>query len=315
MPRRSASARRGSRASSARSSPRCSTELRAAGVEGSFEYVANYLYSEVYGADRAKAAGFWNQVWSVAEPPQGGDPVRTRLPGFDQKRLLQEMIDEGLDATWKAIPVQELVKVKAGTAEPAKSMKVIQREAWDYLAAISNWTPWPETSGVGFHTTDGAPGQVAQDKGAGGWGGITRTITVPFFKQRYGLGQDWNPLGTWLEEKGPTFRKGIKDNELLSTVSVATASHGSVRFPLADTAGRKGTHKVRHAIAGAEQDTFHMQVYMYVVRVARGTRRSRSRARTRSARSPPAISRSRTSSAGRRSSAGTPTRTRSATCR
>jgi len=240
------------------------------GVEGSFEYVANYLYSEVYGADRAKAAGFWNQVWSVAEPPEGGDPVRTRLPGFDQKRLLQEMIDEGLDATWKAIPVQELVKVKAGTAEPAKSMKVIQREAWDYLAAISNWTPWPETSGVGFHTTDGAPGQVAQDKGAGGWGGITRTITVPFFKQRYGLGQDWNPLGTWLEEKGPTFRKGIKDNELLSTVSVATASHGSVRFPLADTPGRRGTHKVRHAIAGAEQDTFHMQVYMYVVRVGSG---------------------------------------------
>ena len=147
MPRRSASARRGSCASSARSTVRCSTELRAAGVEGSFEYVANYLYSEVYGADRAKAAGFWNQVWSVADGPQGGDPVRTRLPGLDQKKLLQAMIDEGLDATWKAIPVQELVKVKAGTAEPAKSMKVIQREAWDYLAAISNWTPWPETSG------------------------------------------------------------------------------------------------------------------------------------------------------------------------
>ena len=239
-------------------------------VEGSFEYVANYLYSEVYGADRAKAAMYWNKVWNVAEPPQGGDPVRVAKTDYDRKSLLQEMIDAGLDATWKAIPVQELVKVKAGTAEPAKSMKVVQREVWDYFAAITEWTPWPETSGVGFHTTDGDPSQVAKEKSGGGWGGITRTITVPFFRQRYGLGQDWNPLGTWLDEKGPTFRKGIKDNELLSTVSVATASHGSVRFPLADTPGRRGTHNVRHAIAGIDQNTFHMQVYMYVVRVGSG---------------------------------------------
>ena len=241
-------------------------------TEGSFEYVANYLFSEVYGIEptRTKATAIWNRVWGVAEPPQGGDPERVRKVGYDRKALLQEMIDAGLDATWKSIPVQELVKVKAGTAEPAKSMKVIQREVWDYFAAVADWTPWPETSGVGFHTTDGAPGQVAKAKGAGGWGGITRTITVPFFKQRYGLGQDWNPLGPWLEEHGPTFRKGIKDNELLSTVSVATATHGSVRFPLADTPGRKGTHKVRHAINGVAQDTFHMEVYMYVVRVGSG---------------------------------------------
>jgi len=241
-------------------------------VEESFEYVANYLYSEVYGTDptRAKATAIWNTVWEVREPKQGGDPARVRKDGYDKKALLQTMIDEGLDATWKSIPVQELVKVKAGTAEPAKSMKVIQREVWDWFAAVSDWTPWPETSGVGFHTSDGGPGDVAKEKSAGGWGGIGRTITVPMFKTRYGLGKDWNPLGTWLEANGPTFRKGIKDNELLSTVSVATATHGSVRFPLADTPGRRGTHKVRHAIEGKEQDTFHMQVYMYVVRVGSG---------------------------------------------
>jgi hypothetical protein len=236
------------------------------GVEGSFEYVANYLFGEVFSADPGLAQSLWNEVWEVSEPP-GEDPVALRRAGVNRTSLLERMIKAGLDASWKRLPVQELVKVSVDGKLPGASMPVVVENTFDYFSALYNWTPWPESSGIGFHTTDGAPGDVAKPKDKGGWGGITRPITVGFFKDRYALAQSWNPLGNWMEKNGPTFRKGIKDNELLSTVSVATAIHGSVRFPLADTPGRKGTHKAPNK---NKQDTFRMEVYLYAVRIGSG---------------------------------------------
>ena len=228
--------------------------------EGTFEYVANYLYGEVFSVSKEEAQKIWDRVYTVDDKPLT-PPTLKRKEIHGKRKLLSDMIDIGLDANWKKVPVQELVKTTVeGGAMPGKDM---QTTVWtDYLAASDDGTTKPmKTLGVGFHTTDGPPGAVAKAKKDGGWGGVTRPITVDFFRKRYALDQTgWNPLGAWLAKAGPTFRKGIKDNELLSTVSVATATHGSVRFPLADTPGRKGTHKVRHAIAGAEQDTFHMQV-------------------------------------------------------
>lgn len=233
--------------------------------EGSFEYVANYLFSEVYQSDRIKAGTIWRKVWKVEAPPDA-DPKKVRVAGLDHKVLLQEMIDLGFDATWKALPVEDLVKVKVGNALPGKDMPVLSRGVFDYFSSVYHWQPWPETSGVGFHTTDAGPGAVAKATSAGGWGGLTATGTVDFFRKRYGLDNAWNPLDDWLTQHGPTFRKGVKDNELLSTVSIATAIHGSVRFPLADTPGRKGIHRVVHD----GEPTFHMEVFIYAVRVGHG---------------------------------------------
>jgi hypothetical protein len=235
-------------------------------AEGSFEYVANYLFGEVFGTDPEAAQKMWDEVWEVRDV-QGEEPAAVGRDGLDQTKLLKRMIDLGLDASWKRLPVRELVKVSVDGKLPGSSMPVVTHDAWDYFSSLYNWAPWPETSGVGFHTTDGDPGAVAKPKATGGWGGITRPVTVDFFKQRYALGQGWNPLGPWMEQHGPTFRKGIKDNELLSTVSVATAIHGSVRFPLADTPGRKGTH---HTANPNQQDSFKMEVYIYAVRVGSG---------------------------------------------
>lgn len=245
--------------------PTLFTAAQGGAKEGTFEYVANYLFSEVFGAKPDVAQEIWDNVWEVQDVPDG-DPVAVRVKGVDPKELLQWMIDVGLDASWAKVPVDQLVKTPVGDKKPGASMPVIAWDTSDYFKAIYNWTPWPETSGVGFHTTDGAPGAVGKAKDDGGWGGITRPITVGFFQTRYALNEAWNPLKTWLDKKGPVFRQGIKDNELLSTVSVATAIHGSVRFPLADTPGRKGKHHVDHG----GKDTFEMEVYIYAVRIGEG---------------------------------------------
>lgn len=233
--------------------------------EGTFEYVANYLYGEVILADKEEAQKIWDRVYTVEDKPLQ-PPTLKRKEIHGKRKLLSDMIDIGLDANWKKVPVQELVKTEVeGGAKPGKDM---QTTVWtDYLSAESDGTTKPsKTLGVGFHTTDGPPGAVAKAKKDGGWGGVTRPITVDFFRKRYALDQTgWNPLGPWLAKAGPTFRKGIKDNELLSTVSVATATRGSVRFPLAD---RKRTH-VKEANKDGK-DSFKMEVYMYAVVVREG---------------------------------------------
>ena len=238
------------------------------GKEGTFEYVANYLFTEVFKTDQALAQTLWDEIWEVREP-KDSDPVAVRRD-IDERKFLQRLIDAGLDAGWKKVPVDQLVRItvkdKDKQSKPASSMPVVVWEFGDYFSSLYNWSPWPETSGVGFHTTDGGPDAVGKPKAQGGWGGLTQTAGVEFFKKRYALDQGWNPLKSWIDEHGPAFRKGIKDNELLSTVSVATAIHGSVRFPLADTPGRKGTHKV--LFDGAE--TFKMEVYIYAVRIGSG---------------------------------------------
>jgi len=162
------------------------------------------------------------------------------------------------------------VQLSVEGKQPGASMPVVATQVADYLSALWNWTPWPEASGVGFHTTDGTPQDVAKSRQQGGWGGITRPQTVGFFRTRYALDQSWNPLGTWLEGNGPTFRTGIKDNELLSTVSIATDLHGSVRFPLADTPGRRGRSHVPNPNPPPDGLSFEMEVSIFAVRVRSG---------------------------------------------
>ena len=232
--------------------------------EGTFEYVANYLYGEVFLVSKDEAQKIWDRVYTVEEPPSA-EPRLKRKELHGKRKLLSDMIDIGLDANWKKVPVQELVKTTVeGGAMPGKDM---QTTVWtDYLAASNGTTKPMKAIGVGFHTTDGPPGAVAKAKKDGGWGGVTRPITVDFFRKRYALDQTgWNPLGAWLAKAGPTFRKGIKDNELLSTVSVATATHGSVRFPLADRKRNHVTEKNKE-----DKDAFKMEVYMYAVVVREG---------------------------------------------
>ena len=233
--------------------------------EGTFEYVANYLYGEVFSVSKEEAQKVWDRVYTVEDKPLT-PPALKRKEIHGKRKLLSDMIDIGLDASWKKVPVQELVKTAVeGGAMPGKDM---QTTVWtNYLAAEDDGTTKPmKTLGVGFHTTDGPPGSVAKAKKDGGWGGVTRPITVDFFRKRYALDQTgWNPLGAWLAKAGPTFRKGIKDNELLSTVSVATATHGSVRFPLADRKRNHVTEKNKD-----DKDAFKMEAYMYAVVVREG---------------------------------------------
>lgn len=232
--------------------------------EGTFEYVANYLYAEVHKADGKAADEIWAKVWEVKDDEITKEPKRVRKDNLDQKELLQEMIDIGLDASWKKLPIKEVMDIEVKNKKPASTMGILQIDPtiWDYLSDIWYWRPWTQskTLGVGFHTTDGEPSTVMKSKDEGGWGGITRPMTAPFFQKRYALDKSWNPLGTWLNKKGPTFRKGIKDNELLSTVSIATDLHKSIKFPLAN---KNRTHEEENNKDNI--NSFKMTAYAYAV--------------------------------------------------
>jgi hypothetical protein len=215
-------------------------------VEGTFEYVANYLYAEVPPASKQE---IWDQVWDVRVV--SGDVVRSVKQQLTRRRrkFLEQLIALGLDTSWKASPAADIaklnvVKVREGETTPGQ----IQ----------------PKPVGIGFHTTDGPPDKVLGSVQEGGWGGIVQTMAVPFFRSRYALDAGWNPLGTFLRDKGPTYRRGVEDNELLSTVSVATDSHATLRFPLWNPT-RSG-QQVPNPKNNAES-SYKMEVWLYVVAV------------------------------------------------
>ncbi|MBD2449063.1 DUF4157 domain-containing protein [Nostoc sp. FACHB-152] len=239
--------------------------------EGTFEYVANYLFAEVCKADSETAKQIWSEVWKVDDSQDEPKlvPAQQEIPDQAKKELLNHMIEKGLDISWEKLPIKDIMQLEVENEKPASSMDILEINPgiWDYLADVWYWRPWSQskTLGVGFHTTDGNPSTVLKSKNEGGWGGITRPITAPFFQKRYALSESWNPLGGWLEDKGPAFRKGIKDNELLSTVSVATSLHACVKFPLANKNRKhiKENNRDQH-------ESFKMTAYVYAVIVKDG---------------------------------------------
>ncbi len=235
-------------------------------IEGSFEYVANYLYAEVVKVKKLEdpeTREIWEMVWAVKDNLIG-EPEQTRIESAERQSVLKKMIAIGLDAEWKKLAVKDLMTQEVNSKKPAAAMANLEvpPDIWTCLSNIWNWRPWsaPKNLGVAFHTTDGSPDKVMKNKSEGGWEGITRPMTAPFFQKRYALNEGWNPLGGWLEAKGPTFRKGIKDNELLSTVSLATDLHGSVKFPLAN---KNRQHKLESK--EGQDNRFMMTAYSYAV--------------------------------------------------
>lgn len=207
--------------------------------KGTIAYVANYLYAEVPNKQE-----IWDEVWNVEVV---NDAVKRTLKPFETFKFLERLIALGLDTTWRSVGPK-----RAG-------LITIRRKGLPSL-------------GVGFHTTLGSPGVVLTSAkkqapdGAQGWGGIKQTMTVPTFRRDYALDQPWNPLGEYLRRNGPAFRVGNKDNELLSTVSVATQTHATVRFPLWNSA-RPGS-EVEHNVDNKTERTFKMEVYLYAVEVS-----------------------------------------------
>ncbi len=217
------------------------------GSEGTFEYVANYLYAEVPKHHKQQ---IWDKVWAVRTV--GDDVVRSVKDGVAGRRrlFLAELIALGLDFSWKPTGAAEIAKIKTVKAQEGDT-------------APGDVQPKPV--GIGFHTTDGKPTDVLRSKATSGWGGILQTLSVPFFRRRYALDAVWNPLGQALIEKGPAFRRTVEDNELLSTVSIATDSHATLRFPLW-MPGKEGTEKPNPKEPG-NPPCFEMQAYLYVVAV------------------------------------------------
>ncbi len=215
-------------------------------VEGTFEYVANYLFAEVPVKEKQR---LWDQVWDVQ--PAGNDVVRTVKQQLTRRKrmFLEDLIALGLDASWKSSGVVDIAPIKVVKPDTAEIFRTGQLP--------------PKPVGIGFHTTDGPPDKVVGSKAEGGWGGIMQTMTVPFFRARYALDAGWNPLNKFLVENGPTYRRGVEDNELLSTVSVATDSHATVRFPLWNPT-RKGDHDQDNR---SGEKSFKMEVWLYVVAV------------------------------------------------
>ncbi|WP_448266159.1 eCIS core domain-containing protein [Nostoc sp. DSM 114159] len=252
--------------------PELFNEESGGAKEGTFEYVANYLFAEVCKADSETAQKIWSDVWKVDDSQDEPKlvPAQEEIPDQTKKELLNRMIEKGLDTSWQKQPIENIMQLEVKNQKPASSMAIHQIDQnmldsqGDVLFSSRPWLK-SQTLGVGFHTTDGDSSKVLQSRNQGGWGGITRPITAPFFQKRYALDQQWNPLNQWLSDKGPAFRKGIKDNELLSTVSVATSLHACVKFPLANKnrTHTKENNRVQH-------ESFKMTAYVYAVIVKDG---------------------------------------------
>lgn len=234
-------------------------------VEGTFEYVANYLFTEMWKANQGEAEKLWASFLANGRKRRAAD-----IPDKEKRLLLTRMMEFGLESFGNAKPIATIKTELQQSNTRGQDVRILQPAEYaadprDVTDPVVGAAPLRQPIGIGFHSTDKGPDVVAAPKdssGGGGWGGIQRPSTVEYFQKRYALGKNvsWNPLKRPIERGENYFRKGIKDNELLSVVSVAIVVRDTIKFPLA--APSKGK-KVEHGGAPA----FEMHAYIYAVAV------------------------------------------------
>jgi hypothetical protein len=177
--------------------------------EGTYEYVVSYL-------------------WESLEPN-------------DQKDLFSQLYQEEKDEVIPIIPQANeekkgviLALAKKALVPYGQPTQVRGLETGLYKNKITTLGMDNNNKkvAIGFHGTLGEPKDVLKSKKEKGWGGLTQTIGVPYFQKRYALNEPWNPLKSYLNNIGPSARLGMnKDNELLTTVSLATEPQAAIKFP------------------------------------------------------------------------------------
>ena len=185
--------------------------------EGTFEYVLAYLWKSLNQKDQWD---FFEQIYEE-EKSDNDDGVKPKEYNQDdaKKSLLKNIAEKALVPFGDLLNLKELEEKKGYTADKSIMTQEIGQEK--------------KKMGISFHGTDGGPDKVLKSQTDGGWDGLTQPQTVPFFQKRYGLDKPWNPLSDYLKTKGPSARLGHnKDNELLSTISLATKPAAAIKFPV-----------------------------------------------------------------------------------
>lgn len=250
-------------------------------AQGSFEYVANYLFVEVWRSNEKEAKEIWNKFIHR----EAGQSTKRRDKDFSDNQkyeLLNEMIALGMQEVQPnklaADINKELEELATTKGQGARRLQIQEMatgmEGTKWLKAwLLSWMDWsnvlPPVVGIGFHCTDKPATVVTGAKGAeaGGetaWGGLQRPGTVQRKIEEYALNQSWNPLGNLVKKGVQLVRKGNKDNELLTTISIATVVRDSLKFPLA---------RPYNATLNNATGKFEMTAYLYsvMVRQAFGT--------------------------------------------
>ena len=185
-------------------------------AEGTFEYVAQYLYDSV--SDVNLREKIWRQINKRAAPGA--------IPEAEQSQILQEMIQKAY------IPFDKIASAQELAGQTPKDLTDLY-QLYTIQAADASELQGLDSVGVGFHATSGKPDEVKdKPKPEGGWEGIKKPGTVDFFRKRYALDAPWNPLAAYFQKHKANFRLGKnKDNDLLSTVSVALRMYPALKFP------------------------------------------------------------------------------------
>ena len=234
--------------------------------EGTFEYVANYLYGEVFSVSKEEAQKVWDRVYTVEDKPLT-PPALKRKEIHGKRKLLSDMIDIGLDASWKKVPVQELVKTAVeGGAMPGKDM---QTTVWtDYLAAVGRRHHQADEDARRGFPHDRRPARLGGEGEEGRRRGAGSRARSPWTSSASAT-RSTRRAGTRSARGSPRparpSARASRTTSCCSTVSVATATHGSVRFPLADRKRNHVTEKNKD-----DKDAFKMEAYMYAVVVREG---------------------------------------------
>jgi hypothetical protein len=79
-------------------------------AEGSFEYVASYLFGEVFGTDPEAAQKMWDEVWEVRDVARGAGKA---VPRNRQRRALRAT---RCGARWREIHGQQFTGGGSGRA-------------------------------------------------------------------------------------------------------------------------------------------------------------------------------------------------------
>ncbi|HTX00542.1 MAG TPA: hypothetical protein VMD59_17310, partial [Acidimicrobiales bacterium] len=227
--------------------------------EGSFEYVAQYLYESLddHGQDRIY------RMTHVLKP--GANELQE--DGWEERQITDEAERRDvLDTAMRLGLVEHLQLIEPDKVHAlAKGAKVEKLEELYALLLVDSASfsqiTGTQTLGVGFHATTGTAKQVKEDpEGEGGWGGIRRPMDARFFQNRYALHEKWNPLTSYIGQMGALYRLGKnRDNELLSTVSVATRMNPAIKFPFPKGKERHQPTNVYAVVFKKVRPTFVLQ--------------------------------------------------------
>jgi hypothetical protein len=228
---------------------------------GTFEYVAQEFFPSMESEDEKQAVR--EMVYTLVKSPTTYQLIPTVIDDDDTKKLiLKKILKNSLSSYDELESDLGGGNKKNGALSPEEIQTLAQGAKVQGPDTVQG--SLPKAVALGYHGTNQPISVVAEKagqknlQGATGWGGLQKGKDLGFKQTAFALDAPWNPLKKKLAT--PSYRKGVNwDNELLSTVSVATHPTPAIKFPFPPSGTSKATTYLYAVIVEKAYPTFKIQ--------------------------------------------------------